>query len=200
MIKGYYFITDADLSRKGNASDVKAAVSAGVSVVQYREKCVSSKKMYEEALVLRRICKDITFIVNDRVDVALAVGADGVHLGQCDLPLDVARKMLGRKKIIGVTVHSVKEAQEAQKTGADYLGVSPIFITSTKSDAGRPVGVKMIKAIKNKVNIPIIAIGGINFSNLKDILAAGADGFCAISCVVTKRDVRKEIEKIQRLL
>lgn len=200
MIRGYYFITDSALSVNGNISDVKNAVKAGVSVVQYREKCASSKKMYEEALVLRRICKRITFIVNDRVDIALAVGADGVHIGRDDMPLDITRKILGRKSIIGVTVHSVKEAQAAQKAGADYLGVSPIFLTSTKNDAGRPVGVKMIKVIKSKVSIPIIAIGGITISNAKDVLTAGADGFCAISAVVTSKNVKGRIEKFQKCM
>ena len=195
-IKGYCFITDSDLSVNGNISDVKNAIKAGVSIVQYREKCASSKKMYEEALVLRRICKRITFIVNDRIDVALACGADGVHIGQDDLPLDIARKILGKKKIIGVTVHTVKEAQTAEKSGADYLGVSPVFSTFTKNDAGKPVGVGMIKAIKNRVSIPIIAIGGINLANAKSVIDAGVDGLCAISCVVTKRDIKKEIEKL----
>lgn len=200
MIRGYYFITDSALSVNGNISDVRNAVKAGVRVVQYREKCASSKKMYEEALILRRICKDIVFLVNDRIDIAIAVGADGAHIGQDDLPINIARKILGKNKIIGVTVHSVKEALAAERAGADYLGVSPVFLTSTKSDAGRPVGVKMIKAIKDKVRIPVIAIGGINFSNAKDVIDAGADGFCAISCVVGKKDIKQQIRKFQKCM
>lgn len=198
-MKGYYFITDSSLSRAGNISDVKNALKAGVEIIQYRNKHASTKEMFEEALKLRKICKDATFLINDRVDIALAIGADGVHIGNDDMPYGVARKLLGKKKIIGVTVHSVKEAVEAQKMGADYLGVSPIFSTDTKKDAGIPVGVELIKEIKRFVSIPIIAIGGINLSNASGVIRAGADGLCAISAVVTKRDVKKEIQKFQEL-
>jgi thiamine-phosphate pyrophosphorylase len=198
-LRGYYFITDAGLSRAGNVSDVKKALAAKVKVVQYREKQAPAKKAYEEALKLRRICKDVIFLVNDRLDLALAVDADGVHLGQEDLPLAVARKLLGRRKIIGVTVHNLKEAREAQRGGADYLGVSPIFPTSTKEDAGKPTGVELIKAIKKQVSLPLIAIGGITLANAGEVVSAGADGLCAISAVVTQPDVKGEILKFQEL-
>ncbi len=198
-MRGYYFITDASLSRAGNVIDVKAAVAAGVKVVQYREKQADASKMYEEALKLRKICKHITFLVNDRVDLALAVDADGVHLGQDDLPYAAARKILGEQKIIGLTVHTVKEARQAQKLGADYLGVSPIFATHTKSDAGNPKGVALITEIRKSVSIPIIAIGGITLANAGEVIRAGADGLCAISAVVTKQNVRAEIAKFQKL-
>jgi len=141
----------------------------------------------------------VIFIINDRVDIALAVDADGVHIGNDDMPYGVSRKLLGKKKIIGVTVHNVKEAVKAQKMGADYLGVSPIFSTGTKKDAGLPVGVELIKKIKRSVSIPIIAIGGINLSNAPRVIEAGANGLCAISAVVTKQNVKQEIEKFQEL-
>ena len=198
-MRGYYFITDAGLSRAGNISDVKKALAAKVKVVQYREKQAPAKKAYEEALKLRRICKNVLFLVNDRLDLALAVDADGVHLGQEDLPLAVARKLLGRRKIIGVTVHNLKEAREAQQGSADYLGVSPIFPTHTKGDAGKPTGVELIKAIKKQVSLPLIAIGGINLANAGEVVSAGADGLCAISAVVTQPDVKAEILKFQEL-
>ncbi len=196
---GYYFITDAGLSRAGNTSDVKNALLAKVEFVQYRAKRLNTKEMYTEALKLRKICRKATFLVNDRLDIALGVNADGVHLGQDDLPYPIARKLLGGKKIIGVTVHSVKEAKEAQRLGADYLGVSPIFATSTKQDAGKPVGIALLKKIRKEVSIPIVAIGGINLSNAPQVIRAEADGLCAISAVVTKRNVRREIEKFQGL-
>jgi len=196
---GYYFITDAGLSRLGNTSDVKNALLAKVKFVQYRVKHLSTKEMYQEALQLKKICRKAVFLVNDRLDIALAVNADGVHLGQDDLSYQVARKLLGEKKIIGITVHSVKEAKEAQRLGADYLGVSPIFATSTKQDAGKPTGTALLKKIREEVSIPIVAIGGINLSNAVEVIRAGADGLCAISAVVTKRDVRREIEKFQGL-
>ena len=199
MLKGYYFITDDRLSRAGNISDVKNALKAGVTVVQYRNKYAGTKQMYEEALKLRAICKHVIFLINDRVDIALSAGADGVHIGNDDLPYDVARKLLGRKRIIGVTVHSLKEAKEAQRVGADYVGVSPIFTTKTKIDAGRSLGIRLIKEIRSHLSIPIIAIGGINLSNAIKVIEAGPDGLCAISAVVTKPGVKREIEKFQRL-
>jgi thiamine-phosphate pyrophosphorylase len=196
---GYYFITDAKLSRAGNISDVKKALKAGVKMVQYREKEASTKEMYEEALKLRKICKNVTFLINDRIDIALAVDADGVHIGQEDLPYVTARKLLGRKKLIGITVHNLKEALEAQRLGADYLGVSPIFSTKTKLDSKKPVGVSLIKKIRKHITIPMVAIGGINIFNAKEVVKAGADGLCAISAVVTQQNVKQEIEKFQLL-
>jgi len=199
MLKGYYFITDSKLSRAGNTSDVKNALKANVGVVQYREKHKSTREIYEEAFRLRKICKNIAFLINDRVDIALSVNADGVHLGRDDLNYAIARRLLGKKRIIGLTVHSIREAKEAQELGAGYIGVSPIFATNTKSDAGKPVGVELIREIKKRVFIPVFAIGGINLSNAKGVIAAGASGLCAISKVVTAKDVRLEIEKYQAL-
>jgi thiamine-phosphate pyrophosphorylase len=196
-MKGYYFITDASLSRAGNASDIKSALAAGVRVVQYRDKQKQSKALYEEAMELRALCKKVTFLINDRVDIALAVEADGVHLGQGDLPYTVARKLLGKNKIIGLTVHNLKEAEEAERMGADYLGVSPVFTTATKNDAGTPVGVGLIKQIKLRIRLPVAAIGGINFSNAPEAIGAGADAICAISVVVTQQDIKTAIEKLQ---
>jgi len=198
-MKGYYFITDKRLSRLGNVSDVKSAVKAGVKIVQYREKEADTKEMYEEALKLRKICKNVIFLINDRVDIALAVNADGVHLGQLDMPYKAVRKLLGKKKIIGITVHSLKEALLAQKLGADYLGVSPIFQTSTKPDAKNPVGIGLIKRLRKGIKIPIVAIGGINLSNAKEVISAGANYICAISAVVSKKNVGFEIGRFQKI-
>ena len=197
-MKGFYFITDSGLSRKGIVSDVRNAVKAGVKVVQYREKNKPSCEMFREASILRRICKNITFLVNDRIDIALAVKADGVHLGQDDVFLSEARKLLGKKKIIGVTVHSLKEALIAQKQGADYLGVSPISPTGTKSDAGKPIGIDKLKEISKRVRIPIVALGGINLKNAKEVVKSGADSICAISAVLSKLDVYEEILKFRK--
>jgi len=199
LLKGYYFITDSNLSRLGNINDVKNALKAKVRIVQYREKYKSTLEMYDEALKLRRICRNATFLINDRVDIALSVDADGVHLGRNDLPYAVVRKLLGKKKIIGLTVHSVEEAQEAQKLGADYIGVSPIFATKTKVSAGKPVGVSLLEKIRRSVSIPVVAIGGINLSNAKSVISRGADALCAISAVVVKPDTRKEIARFQEL-
>ena len=198
-MKGYYFITDAKLSRAGNLSDVQNAVAAGVEVVQYRCKEGSTRELFAEAGNLKKLCTGTLFLINDRVDIALAVGADGVHLGQEDLPLPVARKVLGQERIIGMTVHSLEKARQAETEGADYLGLSPIFITQTKMDAGPPAGIQLIEQIKSAVKIPVVAIGGINLANAPDVIRAGADMLCAISAVVSRDDVRAEIEKYQRL-
>lgn len=198
-MKGYYFITDCNLSRAGNESDVLSAVSCGVKVVQYRNKNAETLQMYQEAVRLGEICRNsgTLFLINDRIDIALAAEADGVHLGQSDMPCPTARKILGREKIIGVTVHNLAEALEAEGVGADYLGVSPIYQTATKPDAGKPAGIRLIEEIRAEVNIPLIAIGGINHDNASEVVRAGADGLCAISCVVTKENVRSEILKFQ---
>ena len=199
MLRGFYFITDARLSRKGIINDVKKAVSAGVCAVQYRNKEASTREMLMEALRLRKICRDVPLIINDRIDIALAVKADGVHLGQDDMPILLARKILGRNKIIGLTVHSLAEAKRAQEYGANYLGVSPVFLTNTKKDAGRSVGIGLIRRIKSKCKIPVVAIAGINLNNAESVVSAGADALSALSAVIDRNDLAAEIYKFQSL-
>ncbi len=198
-MRGFYFITDAGLSRAGNVSDVAQAVAAGVRVVQYRDKHSQPEQARAEAWKLRKLCRDVLFLVNDRVDLALEVEADGVHLGQDDLPYAAARRLLGPHKIIGLTVHNVREALEGVQWGADYLGVSPIFPTRTKADAGAAGGLRLLREIRGRVSLPLIAIGGINPANAREVIRAGADGLCAISAVVTGADVRAAIEEFQQL-
>jgi thiamine-phosphate pyrophosphorylase len=198
-LKGYYFITDARLSRAGNIRDVQSALAAGVRMVQYRAKDTGIRTMLAEALEIRQLCRGAIFLVNDRVDVALAVDADGVHLGQDDFPGDAARRLLGPGKIIGLTVASLEEALAAARQGADYLGVSPIFTTRTKLDAGRPAGLALLREISQAVSLPLAAIGGITVENAPAVIAAGAQMVCAISAVVTKADVRAAIEQFQSL-
>lgn len=198
-LRGYYFVTDAGLSRAGNASDVASAVAAGVGTVQYRAKEGTSRALYEEARALRERCRPALFLVNDRVDLALAVDADGVHVGQDDLSCEVARGLLGPRRVIGVTVHTVAEAMAAEKDGADYVGVAPIFSTLTKADAGAPGGLELVRSVRAAVSLPIVAIGGIDLANAPGVISAGADAICAISAVVRAPDVAAEIAKFQRL-
>lgn len=198
-MKGYYFITDSGLSCAGNISDVREAVACEVEVVQYRNKNAETREMLEEAFRLREICQDALFLINDRIDIALAAEADGVHLGQSDMPIGAARKLLGPDRIIGLTVHNLSEALEGERLGANYLGVSPIFQTATKPDAGKPAGIALIEEIRRHVQIPLVAIGGINHSNAADVVRAGADALCAISCVVAGEDVGMEIKRFQEL-
>ncbi|MCU0651176.1 MAG: thiamine phosphate synthase [Candidatus Omnitrophica bacterium] len=192
-IKGYYFVTGGSLSRRGDIYDVRRAIRCGVSVVQYRNKTGSSRAFYEEALKMRRICSDVLFIINDRIDIALAVDADGVHIGQDDMPLKAARKILGPKKIIGVSVRTYGQARTACRDGADYLGVGPIYSTQTKPDAERPTGAGLIRRIKKEFDIPVAAIGGIALANAREVIDAGADAICAISAVVASRDIAVSI-------
>jgi thiamine-phosphate pyrophosphorylase len=192
----FYLVTDSGLSKKGTLSDVQDAVVSGCKIVQYREKKKSTKKMISEALQIKAICgDDAIFLVNDRIDVALAVDADGVHIGQDDMPIDVAREILGADKIIGLTVHDLDEAIEAENSGADYVGLSPIFDTATKSDAGKGIGTERIMDVKNAINIPIVAIGGINKENCKVVIENGADSLVAISAVVCSDDVQRETKE-----
>lgn len=199
IIRGFYFITDASLSRSGVLADVKSALSAGVKIIQYRGKNTSGRLMYVQALAIRRLCKKAVFIVNDRVDIALAVSADGVHLGQDDLPIEAARRILGPQKIVGFTAHNLQEALSANRKGADYIGVAPVFATKTKLDAGRPCGVDLIRKVKKALSIPVVAIGGINLANAPLVIEAGADALCAIGATVASKNVKKEIERFQIL-
>jgi thiamine-phosphate pyrophosphorylase len=190
----FYFITDANLSKKGIFSDVEDAVHAGCSIVQYREKGMNDEDMIEEARQIKELCGNKAFfLVNDRVDIALAADADGVHLGQGDLDVKTARRILG-KKILGVTVHNLEEARNAANEGADYLGVGPIFSTNTKPDAGRPCGTALIEQIKDVIDLPIVAIGGITKQNTPPVIRAGANSVAAVSAVVCSDDVEREVK------
>ncbi|MFA5310731.1 MAG: thiamine phosphate synthase [Candidatus Omnitrophota bacterium] len=195
MLRGFYFITDASLSRAGIISDVREACRAGACAIQYRSKYISTKLMIKEAMKLRKICRKELFVINDRIDIVQAVKADGVHLGQSDMPVSLTRKILGKDKIIGLTVHSMAQAEEAVSCGVDYLGVAPVFATNTKLDAGKPVGLALITKIRKKYKIPIVAIGGINIVNARDVIKAGADSLCAISAVVGKSNIKAEISR-----
>jgi thiamine-phosphate pyrophosphorylase len=177
----FYFITDSELSKNGIFSDVEYAIKAGCKIIQYREKNKSTKDMIKEGNQLREICNGrAIFLINDRIDIALAVDADGVHLGQDDMPLNCAKKLLGKDKIIGLTVHNLEESLAAENLGVDYIGLAPIFKTGTKEDARDPIGPKMIEIVREKVKIPIVAVGGIKRENIKDLIEVGADSIVSI--------------------
>jgi len=197
-MRGFYFITDHTLSRRGNRADVRSARAAGVEVIQYRNKTGTARQMYEEALQLKREAQGAVFIVNDRVDIALAVDADGVHIGSDEIPYAVVRKLLGKDKIIGVSVKTPREARDAQSNGADYIGVGPVFATRTKSDAGIPLNIDGLKAVRRSVDIPIVAIGGITLENAPEVINAGADAVCAISAVVGAIDAGAMMRSFQQ--
>jgi len=197
----FYLVTDSKFSKKGILSDVKEAVEAGCQIIQYREKNKSTKKMIYEATEIKRICRNnAKFLVNDRIDIALAVDAEGVHLGQNDMPIEIARKLLGEDKIIGLTVNNVDEAIEAENKGADYVGLGPIFDTATKKDAGEGIGPEKIRKIKNSIRIPVVAIGGINMDNCESVIQNGADCLVAIYAVVGSDDVKSETKNFINII
>lgn len=197
-----YVVTDAGLSRgRSHRAVIEAAIIGGATIVQYREKHASTRQMIEEALELRDLTRraGVPLTVNDRVDVALAVDADGVHVGQDDMPVALARRLIGNK-LLGVSVHSLSEALQAVRDGADYLGVGPIFATTTKPDAGPPIGLDGLRAIRQHVSIPIVAIGGINQANAADLVRAGVDGIAVVSAVVAADDVTAAARQLRALV
>ncbi|WP_342305717.1 thiamine phosphate synthase [Methanolobus sp. ZRKC5] len=197
----FYLVTDSGMSIKGTLSDVENAVGAGCRIVQYREKAISTKDMILEATQIKTLCgTEVIFLVNDRVDVALAVDADGVHIGQDDMHISTARALLGPDKIIGLSVHNVEEAMEAEQNGADYVGLGPIFNTTTKNDAGDGIGPESIRAVKDAIKIPVVAIGGINKQNSESVITGGADSLVAISAVVCSDDVKRETKEFINLV
>jgi len=197
----FYLVTDPDLSRDGIFSDVENAIKAGCKIIQYREKNKNTKDMIEEATKLKEICAGrAIFLVDDRVDIALAANADGIHIGQEDIPYNTARMLLGKDKIIGLTVHNLEEAIEAEKLGVDYIGLAPIFKTGTKEDARNPIGTKMIELVRKRVNLPIVAVGGINKQNVKEVIDSGADSVVSIYAVLNSNDVYNEISDFIKII
>jgi thiamine-phosphate pyrophosphorylase len=197
----FYFITDSNLSRKGIFSDVKDAIKAGCKIIQYREKNKDFDAMVNEAKLLKKRCKGkAIFLVNDRLDVALVVDADGMHIGKSDVSFIDARKMLGDKKIIGLSVDNVKEAIDAENVGADYIGLGPIFKTSTKKDAGIPCGIDMLKNVRKNIMIPIVAIGGVTKKNVADVILNGANAAASVSAVVGSDDVYREVNDFIKII
>lgn len=198
-----YVITDAKLSRgRSHLEVIRAAIAGGATVVQYREKTATTRQMIEEARALRELTRQagIPFIVNDRVDIALAVDADGVHVGQDDMPAPLARKLMGPGKIVGVSVDNLEQALQAERDGADYVGAGPIFATATKPDAAPPIGLEGLAEICRGVSIPVIAIGGINAENAGAVIAAGAAGVAVVSAVVAAPDVEAAARRLREAI
>ena len=198
-----YAITDANLSLGRSHHDViAAAIRGGATMVQYREKNASTRRMIMEARQLCDLChvNHISFIVNDRVDVALAVDADGVHVGQDDMPAAVARKLIGKEKILGVSAENEDQARAAIMDGGDYLGVGTIFPTATKPDAGQPIELDGLESIAHIGTIPIVGIGGIDASNAAQVIRAGASGIAVISAIVGAEDVERTARELREIV
>jgi thiamine-phosphate pyrophosphorylase len=186
-----YLVTDRGLSGGRPLEQiVRDSAAGGVTVVQVREKDAGAREFLDQAFVLRQAASDlaIPLIINDRVDIALACRADGVHLGQEDMPCALARRIAGKDMIIGVSVSTVDEALEAEADGADYLGVGPLFATLTKADALPATGLGVLRTIRQAVRIPLVGIGGITHANAGDVIRAGADGVAVVSAIIASPD------------
>jgi len=195
--KGICFITDRKYSDLPLYEIINIVLLAGVKCIQYREKDLSRREIYGNAVTLRELTRlfDATLIINDHADIALAVGADGVHLGQDDLPLKEARKIMGGR-IVGISTHNLAQAKEAELGGADYIGFGPVFHTTTK-DAGPPKGIDNIRTVKENVSIPVVAIGGISLDNIALVIEAGADAV-ALATAICKGDMSLNAENFVR--
>lgn len=197
-----YVATDSQLvAEDALAEVVEAALRGGAGVIQYREKQADTRRMVRVARDLGRVCRrrGAVFLVNDRLDVALAVEADGVHLGQQDMPVALARQLLGPDKLIGVSVQNARAMAEAEKEGADYLSLSPVFATSTKPDHEAPLSLEGVRTLAGASHLPVVAIGGINLTNVAEVIRAGVQGVCVISAVLTAPDPERAAREIYRL-
>lgn len=196
-----YLVTD-DGCLQGRAliDCVREALEGGVTLVQYRAKTASSAEMYAEALQLKALCDsfNVPLIINDRLDIAMAVGAAGVHLGQDDLPCAAARKLLGEDYIIGVSAHNPAEAKAALQSGADYLGCGAVFGTATKADVQK-LGTDGLAAICKAKGLPVVGIGGVTADNYREVRAAGADGAAIVSGILAQPDIRTTVRAIARV-
>jgi thiamine-phosphate pyrophosphorylase len=202
-LSGLYVILDPSVCPGRSLRDVlMQSAAAGARIFQYRNKAASMKEAYAEALLLRKVASDmgVLFIVNDRCDLALAVEADGVHLGQDDLPYAEARALLGRDKIIGISTHNAEQVKQANEMKPDYIGYGPIFKPGSKQDHDPIVGLEGLRHIRQLTPLPIFAIGGIHPEQTRAVMQAGANGISVISAVLKAPDVKQAVERLISLL
>ena len=192
-----YLVTDNSADEEKFLKTIEESINGGVSVVQLREKTADTLEFYNLALKVKEITTkyNVPLIINDRIDVALAVDADGVHVGQSDMPCDVARKLIGENKILGVSAATIDEAKKAEKDGADYIGTGAVFPTSTKDDAPS-ITKKDLKNIVDSINIPVVAIGGINIENANELKNTGISGLSVVSAIMSADNPKKASEKL----
>lgn len=202
-LSGLYVILDPSVCPDRSLTDIlQEAAGAGARLFQYRNKSASMKEAYADALALRKVASElgVILIVNDRCDLALAVDADGVHLGQDDLPYDYARKIMGPEKLIGLSTHNPDQVKEADNLKPDYIGFGPIFKPGSKQDHDPVVGVHGLKQIRSLTSLPIFAIGGITPESVGEVMKAGADGVAVISAIVNAPDIRRAVGDFVHLM
>ncbi|MDK2810413.1 MAG: thiamine-phosphate pyrophosphorylase [Petroclostridium sp.] len=198
-----YCLTAEEYSRgRNNIEVVQQMIEAGVKIIQYREKDKKMLYKYEECKKIRELTRQagVTFIVNDDIDIALLVKADGVHIGQEDLPIEKVRELVGDEMIIGLSTHSPLQAQDAIARGADYIGVGPIFRTFTKKDVCDPVGLEYLEYAVKSVNIPFVAIGGIKENNVAEVAKRGAKCIAMVTEIVGADDIKQKVESIRNII
>lgn len=202
---GLYVVTGEEFSAGRTYPEViEACIRGGARVIQLREKNWPAAKILEVGRYIRSVTKqnNVTFIVNDRVDLALALEADGIHVGQQDISVEVVRKLVGPDMIVGASAGTPEEARKAERDGANYIGVGPVFPTETKKDARSPRGLDLLAKIKNSTKLPVFGIGGIKIENAGQVIQAGADGVAVVSAVVGAVDIaqaaRRFVEEIQK--
>ncbi len=196
-----YLVTDRDLMSTETLEEaVEQAILGGCTLVQLREKDCSSLDFYNTAVRVKEITDkhDVPLIINDRLDIALAVDAAGVHVGQSDMPAVIVRKIIGEDKIIGVSTGSLEQALKAQEDGADYIGVGAMYATGTKKDAN-PTSMEELKKIRENVSIPIVVIGGINKDRVKDFQGFGIDGLAIVSAIIAQNDIAEATRELKEL-
>ncbi len=195
-----YALTDSNLSLGRSAVNVvKELLAAQVKIIQYREKKLKAGQMLDECRQIRELTKQAgaCFIVNDHIDIAMLVDADGVHIGQEDLPLTEVRRLVGEHKIIGLSTHNQDQARKAVELGADYIGVGPIFATKTKEDVCAPVGYEYLDFVAKNINIPFVAIGGIKKHNINEVVKHGAYCCALVSELVGAEDIAKRVQEVR---
>lgn len=194
-----YVITDQWVAGGRSLVDlVGAALRGGATAIQLREKSASTRAMVElgHALLVFTRAAGVPLIVNDRIDVALAINADGVHVGQDDMPADLARRLIGPARLLGVSAATVAEARRAERDGADYLGVGDLFGTPSKPDAGPPIGLERLAEVARAARVPVVGIGGIQVDNAAAVIAAGAVGVAVISAVISAADPEAAVRRL----
>ncbi len=194
-----YVLTDRAISGRTHEEQADAAIRGGATAIQLREKGRPADEVVAIGRRIAGLCRQagVLFIVNDRPDVALRCGAHGVHVGPDDPPVPAARQILGRRKILGASAGTITEAQRAQADGADYLGVGSVFATSTKSDAGKPLGIAGLAEVIRAVTIPVVGIGGITAENAAGVIRAGAAGVAVIAAVVGHEDITAAAQRLR---
>lgn len=197
-----YLVTDRTVLKNTDLyTAIEEAIKGGVTIVQLREKELTSLEFYNTAVKVKQITDKykVPLIINDRLDIALAMDASGVHVGQKDMPAEIVRKLLGKDKILGVSTATIEEAKKAEKDGADYIGVGAMFPTSTKNNT-REVSVELLKSIKESVSIPAVAIGGINSNNVGLLEPAKVHGIAVVSDILGKEDIKEAAKRLKRLI